>query len=102
MMRRVEGSLSIIGIVSDTAAICAAAPCWGQTNRILVMMGKPAVLCQKASKCFCEKYGLCDLQCYNDGNCRRFVLPTFAVIPEGWPNSGEEGLNGWPRKDWWL
>ena len=69
---------------------------------LTVMMGKPMMHCPTASSCFCEKYGLCDLQCKDDGDCGRFKLPKLAKIPEGWPDSGEEGKNGWPAKDWWL
>lgn len=67
-----------------------------------LMMGKPAVHCPTAEECFCGKYGLCELDCTELGDCGRYLLPRFAVIPSGWPDSGQEGQDGWPTRDWWL
>ena len=63
-------------------------------------MGKPAVHCPSAGRCFCDKYGLCNLTCAEDHCERRYQLPQFATIPEGWPEVGP-GENGFPAKGWW-
>ena len=66
-----------------------------------IVMGKPAVHCPSAQMCFCGLYGLCELQCEAEGGCRgRYKLPTYARIPEGWPEIGP-GKDGWPEREWW-
>ncbi|KAL9088541.1 MAG: hypothetical protein Q9159_003031 [Coniocarpon cinnabarinum] len=66
-----------------------------------IIMGKPSVHCPDAGDCFCEKYGLCNLNCAQDHCEKRFHLPQYATIPFGWPEYGP-GQDGFPEKDWWL
>jgi hypothetical protein len=64
-----------------------------------MIFGMPPVDCQDAGECFCETFGLCNLTC-SDRECeKRYILPQYATIPEGWPEVGP-GLNGWPAKGW--
>ncbi|KAH7136137.1 hypothetical protein B0J11DRAFT_576681 [Dendryphion nanum] len=64
-----------------------------------MIFGMDAVDCQDAGKCFCETFGLCNLTCSRDACEKRYQLPQFATIPEGWPEVGP-GTDGWPAKGW--
>ena len=62
-------------------------------------MGMPAVDCQDAGECYCKLFGLCKLKCKADSCEKRYKLPQFATIPQGWPEVGS-GQNGWPAIGW--
>jgi len=65
-----------------------------------LLMGKPAVHCPDAETCFCEKFGLCELECADPSGCeKRYHLPQYANLPDGWPEVGP-GEDGWPAKGW--
>lgn len=64
-----------------------------------IIFGMPAVDCQHAGECFCQAFGLCNLTCTERGCEKRYRLPHFAKIPEGWPEVGP-GTNGFPEKGW--
>ncbi|KAF3938027.1 hypothetical protein ABW19_dt0200043 [Dactylella cylindrospora] len=65
-----------------------------------IMFGKPYVNCPPAKECFCNVFGLCNLECNEEGSCeKRYKLPSYATIPKGWPQVGP-GENGWPAKGW--
>ncbi|KAF2477122.1 uncharacterized protein BDR25DRAFT_309419 [Lindgomyces ingoldianus] len=64
-----------------------------------IIFGMPAVDCQDAGECFCETFGLCNLTCTERECEKRYKLPQFATIPEGWPEVGP-GESGWPEKGW--
>ena len=64
-----------------------------------IIFGMPAVDCQHAGECFCETFGMCNLSCTRKECEKRYKLPQFATIPEGWPEVGP-GSNGWPERDW--
>lgn len=58
----------------------------------LVIFGQDAVYCPNASECYCKVFGLCDLDCPNEGVCNdRYVLPPFSSLPKGWPYVGWKG-----------
>lgn len=64
-----------------------------------IIFGMPAVDCQDAGECFCQTFGLCNLTC-NERECeKRYKLPQYASIPQGWPEVGP-GANGWPSRGW--
>ncbi|THY64145.1 hypothetical protein D6C97_02761 [Aureobasidium pullulans] len=69
----------------------------GLSGRVLeyswhIIFGKGAVFCPNTEICYCEVFGLCDLQCEDEGHCReQYTLPPFSTLPEGWPWSGWDG-----------
>ena len=64
-------------------------------------MGTPAVNCPPAEDCFCQKFGLCNLTCLDEGSCeKRYMLPKNADIPPEWPEVGP-GQRGYPDWGWW-
>ncbi|EGX53939.1 hypothetical protein AOL_s00004g598 [Orbilia oligospora ATCC 24927] len=65
-----------------------------------IMFGKSYVNCPSAKECFCNTFGLCDLECNSEGECeKRYILPLYAVMPPGWPQYGP-GTDGWPEVGW--
>ncbi|KAF2812534.1 uncharacterized protein BDZ99DRAFT_461206 [Mytilinidion resinicola] len=64
-----------------------------------IIMQMPAVDCQDAGQCFCETFGLCNLTCTESGCDKRYKLPSYSVIPQGWPEVGP-GSEGWPERGW--
>ncbi|KAB8339069.1 hypothetical protein FH972_022005 [Carpinus fangiana] len=67
-----------------------------------ILFGQNPVACPTAEECFCKKFGLCDLDCQEEGACEnRFWQPwPLAVLPKGWPKMGQ-GTEGWPIDRWW-
>ncbi|KMP05232.1 hypothetical protein CIRG_04913 [Coccidioides immitis RMSCC 2394] len=64
-----------------------------------IIMGMSPVYCPPAGECYCITFGICKLNC-NAARCdKRYVLPTYAQIPNGWPEHGG-GENGWPTPGW--
>lgn len=63
------------------------------------ILGAPAVDCPHAGTCFCEKFGMCDLEECHDYGCERTYFFNFGELPEGWPAEGG-GENGWPVTQW--
>ncbi|KAL5395692.1 hypothetical protein PMIN06_003583 [Paraphaeosphaeria minitans] len=54
-----------------------------------MIFGKDPVHCPSAQVCYCKVFGLCNLQCEEQGSCQnRYTLPPFATLPEGWPYIG--------------
>lgn len=52
------------------------------------MFGKGAVNCPMAGDCYCDTYGMCDLDCsYNKCN-GQYALPPYSTLPKGWPRVG--------------
>ncbi|KAF2267747.1 hypothetical protein CC78DRAFT_551715 [Lojkania enalia] len=64
-----------------------------------IIFGMPAVDCQDAGECFCQTFGLCNLTCTERACEKRYKLPQYATIPQGWPEVGP-GKDGWPEKGW--
>ncbi|KAK6526725.1 hypothetical protein TWF281_009927 [Arthrobotrys megalospora] len=65
-----------------------------------IMFGKPAINCPSAKECFCNVFGLCELECNSMGECeKRYKLPQYATMPPGWPENGP-GTDGWPEVGW--
>lgn len=57
-----------------------------------VMFGRKAVHCPNARECYCKTYGLCGLECTEEGKCgERWPFPPFATLPNGWPQIGWNG-----------
>jgi hypothetical protein len=55
----------------------------------LVIFGKEPVHCPTAEDCYCNVFGLCDLDCSRPESCDgHYTLPPFATLPEGWPLVG--------------
>lgn len=64
------------------------------------LMGKPAEYCPSVGQCFCDKFGLCDLDCPGPDACRgRYKQPGVWQFPKGWPD-GEATWWGWPDAQW--
>lgn len=64
-----------------------------------IIFGMDAVDCMDAGECFCKTFGLCNLTCSRSECEKRYQLPRYATIPEGWPEVGP-GTDGWPDKNW--
>jgi hypothetical protein len=64
-----------------------------------IVFGMDSVDCQDAGSCFCEVFGLCNLTCNREGCEKRYILPKYAAMPKGWPETGP-GTDGWPEKGW--
>ncbi|KAJ5088997.1 Lipase class 3 [Penicillium argentinense] len=57
-----------------------------------MIFGEKAVYCPTAKECYCNVFGLCDLDCPVDGQCDgRYVLPPYSSLPKGWPYIGWKG-----------
>ena len=58
------------------------------------IFGKNYTHCPNAKQCYCNVFGLCELECEEDGAKRcgeRWPYPPSATLPEGWPKKGWEG-----------
>lgn len=75
---------------------CANLRCvWtlGCYQRNTVISGKDAVHCPNAKQCYCDVYGICDLDCESEDVCRdQYTLPKSSVIPNGWPEYDWDGI----------
>ncbi|KAH8787456.1 hypothetical protein F5882DRAFT_112436 [Hyaloscypha sp. PMI_1271] len=57
-----------------------------------IIFGRPAVHCPNAKVCYCKVYGLCGLECSEEGKCgERWPFPPFSTLPNGWPGIGWDG-----------
>jgi len=57
-----------------------------------MVFGKEAVHCPSTRECYCNTFGLCDLQCTDKSSCEgRYILPPFSTLPYGWPFIGWNG-----------
>ncbi|KAJ5586661.1 uncharacterized protein N7459_002426 [Penicillium hispanicum] len=57
-----------------------------------MIFGEGPVYCPTAQDCYCNVFGLCDLNCPSDDSCEdRYVLPPFSSLPKGWPYVGWKG-----------
>ncbi|KAF2456483.1 hypothetical protein BDY21DRAFT_287988 [Lineolata rhizophorae] len=57
-----------------------------------MIFGKEPVYCPRAEDCYCNVFGLCDLNCPKEDSCEgRYQLPPYSTLPQGWP---EKGWNG--------
>ncbi|KAI9661998.1 MAG: hypothetical protein M1831_002913 [Alyxoria varia] len=64
-----------------------------------IMMGMPSKYCPDARDCFCQKFGLCNLEgCVEHGCPKRYKFK-FGLLPKDWPDVGP-GEDGWPEKGW--
>ncbi|THW03523.1 hypothetical protein D6D26_03421 [Aureobasidium pullulans] len=69
----------------------------GLSGRVLeyswhIIFGKEAVFCPNAKTCYCKVFGLCGLQCEDEGHCReQYTLPPYSTLPEDWPWYGWNG-----------
>lgn len=57
-----------------------------------VIFSKPDVYCVDAKTCFCEKFGLCSLNCPDQGTClgRWYEMPFWVKLPKDWPLHGQD------------
>jgi hypothetical protein len=57
-----------------------------------IIFGRSAVHCPNAKVCYCKVYGLCGLECSEEGKCgERWPFPPFSTLPNGWPGIGWDG-----------
>lgn len=70
-----------------------------------VIFGQNVLNCGvSAEQCYCEKFGLCELDCKERSRCEgMYWIPPgwaigFAHLPSGWPEKGQ-GLP-WPSEGW--
>ncbi|KAI9675114.1 MAG: hypothetical protein M1817_001522 [Caeruleum heppii] len=54
-----------------------------------MFMGRPPIHCPDAAACYCNVFGLCDLNCTESACDGRYQLPRFSTMPEGWPENAE-------------
>ncbi|KAL1956907.1 hypothetical protein VTO42DRAFT_6654 [Malbranchea cinnamomea] len=76
----------------------------GVSGRIMeytwhMIMQKEPVFCPPAGECYCVMFGLCNLNCTVVRCEKRYILPKYAHVPEGWPERGG-GEDGWPVPGW--
>lgn len=51
----------------------------------IVVFGQPPVHCPNAQSCYCNVFGLCDLEGCTESACEgRYTLPTVADMPADW------------------
>ncbi|OTB08003.1 hypothetical protein M426DRAFT_52592 [Hypoxylon sp. CI-4A] len=53
-----------------------------------IIFGKEAYHCPSAKECYCNVFGLCDLECSESSCDGRYTLPPYSSLPEGWPVLG--------------
>jgi hypothetical protein len=59
---------------------------------VKVIFGKPPVHCPSAKDCYCKVFGICNLECPDQGSCKgRYTLPPYSSLPNGWPYVGWDG-----------
>lgn len=57
-----------------------------------VIFGQAAVFCPSAQECYCNLYGMCNLQKCTERGCEgQYTLPKVATLPQGWPLIGWQG-----------
>ncbi|KAJ5907235.1 uncharacterized protein N7473_004151 [Penicillium subrubescens] len=57
-----------------------------------MIFGKEPVHCPNAQECYCNVFGLCNLNCPGPNACDdRYVLPPYSPLPKGWPYLGWNG-----------
>ncbi|EME82349.1 uncharacterized protein MYCFIDRAFT_189039 [Pseudocercospora fijiensis CIRAD86] len=57
-----------------------------------IIFGKDPVSCPNAKQCYCNLYGICDLNCEEEGVCSAmYTLAKYSVLPEGWPDVDWDG-----------
>ncbi|KAF2181981.1 hypothetical protein K469DRAFT_587523 [Zopfia rhizophila CBS 207.26] len=57
-----------------------------------MIFGKEPVHCPSAEVCYCKVFGLCELDCPENGSCSgRYTLPPYSTLPNGWPFVGWKG-----------
>jgi len=58
-----------------------------KADHIAVIFGKESVHCPDAKQCYCDLYGLYDLNCEEPGVCKsQYTLAKYSVLPQGWPD----------------
>jgi len=58
-----------------------------------IIFGRPPVHCPSAKDCYCNAFGLCNLECEGDNRCgERWPFPPHARLPKEWP------MIGWDRE----
>lgn len=59
-----------------------------------IIFGQPPVHCPNAQECYCKTFGLCTLECKEDGKCGEYwPFPPFSSLPKGWPTVDWDGQN---------
>ncbi|KAI9744425.1 MAG: hypothetical protein M1818_001954 [Claussenomyces sp. TS43310] len=54
-----------------------------------IIFGKPHVHCSNAKDCYCNTFGLCNLECEGEERCgERWPYPPSSTLPQGWPTVG--------------
>lgn len=62
----------------------------------------PPIHCPDAAECYCNVFGLCNLDCVGPDSCEgRYILPPYSTLPLGWPYKGWEGEDQDPTKPIW-
>ena len=57
-----------------------------------IIFGKQHRHCPNAKDCYCNVFGLCNLECGADDLCaERWKLPPYSTLPKGWPEIGWDG-----------
>ena len=57
-----------------------------------IIFGKRHTHCPNAKECYCNLFGLCNLECGTVERCEeRWPFPPYSTLPQGWPSVGWEG-----------
>jgi hypothetical protein len=62
-----------------------------------IIFGKPYTHCPNAKECYCNIFGLCNLECDGEDKCgERWPYPPYSSLPKGWPIIGWDGKSRGP------
>jgi hypothetical protein len=64
-----------------------------------IIFGKPYTHCPNAKECYCNLFGLCNLDCGGEGEEKcgeRWPYPPAATLPKVWPTIGWDGESRGP------
>ena len=53
-----------------------------------IIFGKEGVHCPNAQDCYCNVFGLCNMECTEEKCGDRWPYPPYSSLPKGWPNIG--------------
>ncbi|KAJ9302949.1 hypothetical protein DTO271G3_323 [Paecilomyces variotii] len=67
-----------------------------------MIFGMEPVHCPDVAQCYCNVFGLCNLNCDGPDSCdNRYILPPYSTLPKGWPYKGWDGEDQDPSRPIW-
>lgn len=61
------------------------------SDKTVVIFGRPSKHCPNAAVCYCKLYGHCQIPCSERGCKGRYEVPGLTTMPKGWPYLGWKG-----------